>query len=605
MVLAYANKQNRNAMPEFDGYRSTIKLIVYSGSSTAAVLHTIKHAMKQIQNMDGAESELAELQKMVDVAESITIDEKAKMLLLALRKVFPVLKKFGANKKALIFTESAETQKYLYGLLKEKYKTEIYNGSADYFAIKEFKEHGEILLSTDNGARGFDLQESAFVINYDLLYNTLKMEQRIDRCHRLDQQNDVLVLTFIDKNNFTDVRKLELVNKRHILADGVFGVSDAVIGGFTDDLNAAISEFTEKARTKDQVQADYLATLDAHEEENRQLVSDAENILFTTFTRELASKVKITPKYAEEKAKECNAQLWKVVKFFFEQYNATHSDCYFEIDDAEQTVTATNYTELPMLFYYWSNGGSKKYKSQKKYGMAPDFKPKYGRITFSSLLAQGVLRQLECADIGTMTVDAEIPSCHIALYSVAIKPRDRKYSVLIGKTDTGEMLSEEECRKILSLPVISYTEGERKTVHWLKGSAGSSRHELDRFVNTDELLEKEAEQLTILQVEEVDRMKLKTAKNKSALSHAVDALEKQVKTMETELAGTDDRLLRLKLQKQINTIQKEFMQKQETQFFEEMQLDLKLEKDIEAFLGKEKPTAIATREFVIKVEGHQ
>ena len=74
--------------------------------------------------------------------------------------------------------------------------------------------------------------------------------------------------------------------------------------------------------------------------------------------------------------------------------------------------------------------------------------------------------------------------------------------------------------------------------------------------------------------------------------------------MESELVGTDDRLLRLKLQKEINTAQKEFMQKQETQFFEEMQLDLKLEKDIEAFLGKEKLTARVTREFVLKVEGN-
>ncbi|MCI8471483.1 MAG: DEAD/DEAH box helicase [Clostridiales bacterium] len=604
MVLAYANKTDRIAMPELDNYRSTLKLLGYSGSSTVAVLHTIKREIKQIQNMEGAESEVVELRKMVDVAESITIDNKAKMLLLALRKLLPILKKFGANKKALIFTESVETQKYLYHLLKEKYKTHIYNGSADYSVIKEFKKHGEILLSTDNGARGFDLQESALVINYDLPYNTLKMEQRIDRCHRLDQQNDVLVLTFIDKNNYADVRKLQLVNKRHILADGVFGVSDAVIGGFTDDLNAAISEFTEKARTKEQIQTDYLDTLDAHEEENRQLVFETENILFTTFTRELAGKVKVTPKYVEEKAREYNAQLWKIVKSFFEQYNATHSDCYYEINDTEQTITATNYTELPMLFYYWSNGGSRQYKSQKKYGMASDFKPKYGRITLSSILGRGILHHLECADEGIIAVDADIPSCQIALYAVEIKPHDKEYAVLIGKTDTGEMLPEDECRRILTLPVISYTEGEHKTVHWLKGIAGSSRHELDRCVNTDELLQKEAEQLTPLQAEEVDRMKLQTAKSKSALCHAVDALEKQVKTVESELAGTDDRLLRLKLQKQINTMQKEFMQKQETQFFEEMQLDLKLEKDIEAFLGKEKPTARVTREFILKVEGN-
>lgn len=604
LLYAYVNKDHKIAFPEMNSYDLALRLLGLQSSSTAAILQTIKGIIKRLERLPDAEDELNELREMEALAESIETDEKSKLLLKWLTKVLPILRKLGADKKAVIFTESVETQKYLYSLLKEKYKTQVYNGSADYSAIKEFKEHGEILLSTDNGARGFDLQESALVINYDLLYNTLKMEQRIDRCHRLDQPNDVLSVAFINKNNFADVRKLELVNKRFLVSDGVFGVSDAVIGGFTDDLNAAVNEFTEKARTKEQIQSDYLATLDAHEEENKQLVSDAESILFTTFTRELAGKVKITPKYAEEKAKELGAQLWEVVKFFFEQYNATHSDCYFEIDDTEQTITAADYTELPMLFYYWSNGGSRKYKSQKKYGMAPDFKPKYGRITFSSLLAQGILRQLNCADEGTMVVDANIAPCSIALYSVEVKPHGKEYAVLIGKTDTGEMLQENECRRILTLPVISYTEGEHKSEHWLRASMAGSRHELDRCVNTDELLQKEAEQLTPLQAEEVDRMKLQTAKSKSALSHAVDELEKQVKTMETELAGTDDRLLRLKLQKQINTIQKEFMQKQETQFFEEMQLDLKLEKDIEAFLGKEKPTANATREFVIKVEGN-
>lgn len=604
LLYAYVNKEHKIAFPELNSYDLALRLLGLQSSSTAAILQTIKGIIKRLERLPDAEDELNELREMESLAESIETDEKAKLLLKWLTKIMPILRRLGANKKAVIFTESAETQKFLYNLLKEKYKTEIYNGSADYSAIKAFKEHGEILLSTDNGARGFDLQESALVINYDLLYNTLKMEQRIDRCHRLDQQNDVLAVAFINKNNFADVRKLELVNKRFLVSDGVFGISDAVIGGFTDNLNVAISEFTEKARTKNQVQTDYLATLDAREEENRQLVSEAENILFTTFTRELANKIKITPKYAEERAKEYNAQLWELVKYFFEQYNVEHTDCRYEIDDTEQTVTATDYTELPMLFYYWSNGGSRKYKSQKKYGLASDFKPKYGRITLSSILGRGILHHLECADEGTMAVDAEISPCTIALYSVAINPHGKEYAVLIGKTDTGEMLSEEECRKILSLPVINYTEGERKTVHWLKETARSNRHELDCLVNTDELLEKEAEQLTSLQAEEVDRMKLQTAKDKSALSHAVDALEKQVKRMESELVGTDDRLLRLKLQKEINTAQKEFMQKQETQFFEEMQLDLKLEKDIEAFLGKEKLTARVTREFVLKVEGN-
>lgn len=255
-----------------------------------------------------------------------------------------------------------------------------------------------------------------------------------------------------------------------------------------------------------------------------------------------------------------------------------------------------------MLFYYWSNGGSRKYKSQKKYGMSPDFKPRYGRITLSSILGRGILRQLECADDGTLMVDSDIESCHIALYTVEIKPLGKEYSVLVGITESGRMLSEDECREILSLPVARWTEGEHKSPHWLKSSLRTNYHKLDYCVNTDELLEKETEQLTPLQAEKMDQMRLQTAKSKAALSRAVDELEKQVRTMENELGTTDDRLTRLKLQKRINLLQKEFMQRRETQFFEEMQLDLKLEKDIEEFMGKEKPTARTIRDFAIRIQ---
>jgi len=243
LLYAYVNKEHKIAFPELNSYDLALRLLGLQSSSTAAILQTLKGIIKRLERLPDAEDELNELREIESLAESIETDEKAKLLLKWLTKIMPILRRLGANKKAVIFTESVETQKYLHGLLKEKYKTEIYNGSADYSAIKAFKEHGEILLSTDNGARGFDLQESALVINYDLLYNTLKMEQRIDRCHRLDQQNDVLAVAFINKNNFADVRKLELVNKRFLVSDGVFGISDAVIGGVYGDLEAALQEF--------------------------------------------------------------------------------------------------------------------------------------------------------------------------------------------------------------------------------------------------------------------------------------------------------------------------------------------------------------------------
>lgn len=429
LIFAYANKKGKSAMPELDEYRASLKLMSYAGSSAAAVSSTIRFEIKKLQKRNDAQAEIAEFQKMLRLAESISSDSKAKALLTALERIFPLLKRLGANQKAVIFTESKETQKYLYKLLRDKYKTLIYNS---YQAIRRFKEDGEILISADNGARGFQFEEASLVVNYDILFNSMKMEQRIDRCHRLGQQNDVIVLTFIDKRNYADVRKLQLVNKRHLLADGVFGLSDSVLGDFTDNLENALNQLPSRVRTRTQIELDYQNTLAENEEKNKELVKTAENILFTTFTKELADRVKITPQYAEEKAKELNEQLWQLVKYYFEAYNDTHDDCFFEIDEEARTVAATEYEELPYLFYYWTGSGNRKYKSLKRYGMAPDFKPSHGRITLSSILARGIIHDIECGDSGKIVAEGAAEPCSLALYDVNLRPSGR-YPYLSAK----------------------------------------------------------------------------------------------------------------------------------------------------------------------------
>ena len=213
----------------------------------------------------------------------------------------------------MIFTESVATLKQLYKSLSQQYVTYTYYGGSDYTALENFKCDGEILISTDNGAKGFDFSKTSFVIHYDLLYNTLKMEQRIDRCHRLGQDNDVISLAFINRNNMADVRKLELVYKRMKVADGVFGVTDTVLGGFTNQLEEAYD--TLPLRTQKQIEADHQTVLTKLEENNRKQVAAAEDILFTTFTRELASKVHLTPQYVSKKSSELQRKLWDVVKY--------------------------------------------------------------------------------------------------------------------------------------------------------------------------------------------------------------------------------------------------------------------------------------------------
>ena len=590
LLFAYIEKPNKIAFPQMEQYDLALMLLGLLSSSTAAIRMSLKNIIKRLDISE----EKQEFKKMLAVAEDITEDTKSKLLLVALERLFPLLKKLGANQKAVIFTESVETQKYLYGLLKDKYKTLVYNGQSnvDYTVIKQFKADGEILISTDNGAKGYNLEESALVINYDLLYNTLKMEQRIDRVHRINQQNDCIVLSFINKENFADVRKLELVSKRHILSDGVFGVSDAVIGGFCDDLDKAIKSLD--ARTTAQVEKDYQTTLSQNEDENRQLVESAEDILFTTFTKELSDKIKITPQYVEEKSKAVNDELWELTRYYFEEYNRTHDDCYFEINEKNRTIKATNYTQLPHLFYYPTNSGNKAYKAIKE----------FKKLSLLSPLSKGITFNIGCSDYGSITADCE--NCTIALYLIKLyagRQEIKSIPVLVGVTEDNRILSHNECENVLNSHVYSFEEqGDRKP-YWLKSGKFDK---MDGLVNLDEYVKKEEEKLTPMQHEEIDRMKLAAANKKNNLLHSHDYIELDMKQAEKEKESVrSDRLKLLMIERKISVLKNELSKKKEGLFFDEMQIDVDLENQINEFLGREKITAKAERQFVMEVINHE
>ena len=602
LLYAYINQPEKRAFPEMNQYDLALRLLGLLGSSTAAILQTIKGIVKRLQGLENAADELSQWQEIQTAAESIPQDAKAGELLTVLKQGFSLMKKTGAKQKAVIFTESVETQKMLQNLLSDRYRTLAYNGSADYSVIRQFKEDGEVLISTDNGAKGFNLEEAAFIIHYDLPYNTLKLEQRIDRCHRLGQENDVLSVAFIDKNNFADVRKLELVNKRMLVTDGVFGITDDVLGGFTDDVKAAFPVIAQQLRPRAQIEQAYRQTLSTHEEDNRQTVSAAEDILFTTFTKELADKVKINPKYVNRRGQELNNDLWEITKWFFTRYNEKNDDCRFVIDETTRTITATEYRELPVLFYYWTGSRNRPYRSQKMYGMAKDFKPKAGQITLSSIIGRGILHELECANEGVLTIPAVQESCQIALYTVTLVSGSSRteHAVLCGLTDSGKALDDAACRSIFDLPVESSTEDERRSPHWLKGT--SRPHPLDRLVPSDKMMAEQLERLSPAQAEEMERMKQQVSADKAALSRELNTLDSQVQQAQAELeAVTGDRLKRLAAQKKINQLRQEYMKRQENQFFDAMRLDMELEEKMKSFAEKQKLTARVQREFVVTI----
>ena len=236
------------------------------------------------------------------------------------------------------------------------------------------------------------------------------MEQRICRCHRQGQNSDVLVINLLSRENFSDVRMLELINKRTLQFNGIFGMSDDIVGNFDTKIKEVLKDF----RHRDEVAQAFKENLTTHRQTNEQHVKNSEDILFTTFTKSIADKVTVTPAYIKEKAEELNAELWEIIKYYFENIKPD----WYEIDDENKTLTLIEGYKRPYLFTFNDNGRNRNYEGYKRYGLSKDFKPLTGRISFTSTFAKGILREIDknIAPEAKIYVNAEIDPCEIGFY---------------------------------------------------------------------------------------------------------------------------------------------------------------------------------------------
>lgn len=215
------------------------------------------------------QEEIDEVKSIIENAEKIKTNAKIKALKQAIEAAFGMQLEKGIAQKVVIFTESKRTQRYVARELiasgisdedivlfngentdertKEIYKAyQVKNfGKTNYgpaverkHAIVDYFEHNaKILILTDAGSEGLNLQFCNTVINYDLPWNPMKIEQRIGRCHRYGQKNDVVAINLLNTGNQADMRVYEILSKKFELFDGVFGSSDIALGILESGIN--------------------------------------------------------------------------------------------------------------------------------------------------------------------------------------------------------------------------------------------------------------------------------------------------------------------------------------------------------------------------------
>jgi ERCC4-related helicase len=199
--------------------------------------------------------EILTLNRLLHLGRAIGQDRK----LLHLRETLVRLRKEG-HKKFIIFTQFRSTQDYLGANLTD-FSVTPFHGSLNMQqkedAIREFRDLTEILICTEAGGEGRNLQFGNILINYDLPWSPLKIEQRIGRIHRFGQAKDVYIFNFSTRDTVAE-RVLEVLENKIRLFEESIGPSDALLGALEDeaDFQGRLMEFVTGVKTKEEFDAE-------------------------------------------------------------------------------------------------------------------------------------------------------------------------------------------------------------------------------------------------------------------------------------------------------------------------------------------------------------
>lgn len=344
--------------------------------------NTIKDELrKQLAEKDKdkiIQEEIDELTLYIELAKTIKTDSKIVHLIEAINLGFLNIDK-GANRKALIFTESRRTQEYLKQYLDEhgfKDKVLLFNGTnsdkesnkiykewieknqgtgrisgsktADKrnAIIEKFRDDAEILIATESAAEGINLQFCSLVINYDLPWNPQRIEQRIGRCHRYGQKHDVVVLNFLNESNETDIRVYNLLKEKFKLFEGVFGSSDKVLGTLESgvDFEKKILEIYQSCRTSEEINQAFDKLQAQMDEQIKEQMKITKQSVINNFDEDVHSRLKIQLEETRKQMNRYEKLFWNTTKIILKD-KATFDDkeLTFKLNQNINNICKGNY----------------------------------------------------------------------------------------------------------------------------------------------------------------------------------------------------------------------------------------------------------------------
>ncbi|MBN1504805.1 MAG: DEAD/DEAH box helicase family protein [Candidatus Eisenbacteria bacterium] len=217
------------------------------GSSSFAALRTLERLCANARYR-AAKGRFEELR---DAAASISFNSKCAGLMGLLEQ---------RKEKVIVFTQFKSTLDYLKRVLDEAgVRASVFYGgltpSEKEDAIAGFRRQAQVLLSTEAGGEGRNLQFCRRIVNYDLPWNPMRIEQRIGRVHRLGQKHDIQIFNFTTEGT-VESYVLEILQKKISMFELVVGEMDLILGNLDEKRSFEETVFYIWASSKDEAEAE-------------------------------------------------------------------------------------------------------------------------------------------------------------------------------------------------------------------------------------------------------------------------------------------------------------------------------------------------------------
>ena len=545
-------------------------------------------------DIEGIKKEITELEQFRDLAKKIKKNSKAEHLFIALDKGFEQLKMLGAAPKALIFTESKRTQKFLYELLEKKgYKGKVvrFNGTntdkesttiyknwvkkykgtskitgsptADRRAaiVDFFRNEATIMIATEAAAEGINLQFCSLIVNYDMPWNPQRIEQRIGRCHRYGQKFDVVVINFLNKSNAADVRVYELLDQKFQLFNGVFGASDEILGSIGNgvDFEKRIAQIYDECRTTDEIEAAFDKLQAELQEQISEKMIKARAALLENFDESVKEKLRDNLAQSRKNLDQFEKRLWLLTRHALDGEATFDEDRYtftLHSDGTIYTLSKVDENEV-MRPYRISSPLAKDILS--KY-LEPLHAPASIEFDYSSTAGHTKLLDDLVGQSGTMRVE-----------KISIDSFEQEDHLVIAcLTDNGDWVYPEIAERMLLLParLLSDTGIETTTIDRLTGKIE---------VMKQDILSSSSDRNNRFFDEEMEKLDCWADDMKLALEREISDLDQEIRLRKSEAKKIGRLEEKVKAQRAIKEMERKRIEKRQNLYAAQDEIDEKKE----------------------------